>query len=976
MFYMNFFADLKSRLLMAVLVCVAACMTVVSCYDDSDLRDKIEMIVDRLFDLEQRLDSELSALKAMMEGKLLISSVSTDVATGVTTLVLSDGKELKLYPEADMSAFLTYYVNSAGVKHWAYINEKGKVTPFYDKDGGLIPIESSFPSVELNEDGEAVLVLGDQEYPLSGNSVFSDYELITDELTGEVYAVTFTFGEDMTFTVSVDGANGLYFVQASGGWSTTIIRNYYVANGLTERVQVDARGVVDYVLQVPDGWRVKETEDIYGGEKVMYFNITAPTKELVASGVAVAEGELKVMAVLQGGKATVSKLYLSSHPFHEFEVSLGKADIRMYNGLQKFVYGVSAKADYDEASILEVAETLLDAYTYPAGYGLSDIDLKGKPVAEILGAEPVVGEEYVLWALPVLYDMNAEENPYYLKEGTFETLEFKYNSVEFAVSSPSFRDAVLSMDLKGVDAYYTELLPEAEYDLEDVLYGLNNQFYDPVIEPMTYNGSVFEFAHLEATPATEYVAWIAVAQEGKTYAETDLVICYFATLDLVAGGSVSVVAGKQSATPTEVTVPLTAEGAESIYYTFVRPSVVEGFADEAAKANYLFNNGILVLGTSVDANSGAVISDLKPENDVVLLAVATDSEGKYGAVLTLDCKTAPIEYNDLKVNLELTRNDPNNVVVAISCEGGEADGYLYWVGKTSENTWKSSMYLGGSAETAQAYMYLNPDNTRFKTVAEKYPVTDGTITMTDLSLKTDYVVVAMARDKEGGYSKAEALIFTTRSLALGTIVESTDDKWAAAKPTIEWLDDKFFAGSGQLGGQYGFTVTVPQGFTAYVLAGTDSYLNQGNDDLVMSVEDKIIKIIEYVDKPRDWHLTVSDDWIWPHIGYEHYHSEHGAPFWGNSVIWADSEYHKSVCDCPGTTVKKMEINGYMVNVKYVVNINDGKPLEFRQPQAVGSTEKVVDKVFVVCQDKQGNCYENFVFDVPVEKFQNAGSRDE
>ena len=180
--------------------------------------------------------------------------------------------------------------------------------------------------------------------------------------------------------------------------------------------------------------------------------------------------------------------------------------------------------------------------------------------------------------------------------------------------------------------------------------------------------------------------------------------------------------------------------------------------------------------------------------------------------------------------------------------------------------------------------------------------------------------------------------------------------------------------TGTLSGSYGFTVTLPAGFTAYVLAGTDNYLNDGDETLVLTPEDKIIKIIQYVDRPRDWHLTTTDDWVWPHVGYIHYHSEHGAPLWGNSIIWASMEYHDSVCDCGGNFVETVDMQGHSVEVTHVININDGNPVEFRQPQAIASTEEVVDRVFVVCQDLDGNCYQPFEFDVPVEIFQNAGGR--
>ena len=70
------------------------------------------------------------------------------------------------------------------------------------------------------------------------------------------------------------------------------------------------------------------------------------------------------------------------------------------------------------------------------------------------------------------------------------------------------------------------------------------------------------------------------------------------------------------------------------------------------------------------------------------------------------------------------------------------------------------------------------------------------------------------------------------------------------------------------------------------------------------------------------------------------------------------------------------MQGYDVEVTHQICLNNGVPVEFRQPQAIASTTEIIDKVFVVCQDLDGNCYEPFSIDVPVELFRNAGGRDE
>ena len=953
---------------------MVACMavpTAVSCFDPSGLQEQIDMLVDKVYELEEKLNNELSALKSMIDGNAMISSVIVS-AEGVTTIKLTTGAEFQLYPKQDMQSFITYMkasINGENVDCWAYIDEKGVKRYMRDAEGNPIPVAAETPKV-VEIDGETYLEIGGVQYPLSGNSVFSDYELITDELTGDVYAVTFTFGEGMSFTVTVDGACGFSFVTTSGGFGQTlIIKDYFISYGLTEKVQIDPRGVVDYVLQVPDGWRVKEVEDVYMGAK--YFAITAPSKELVQSGVAEAEGDLKVVAVLEGGKATVSRLYVTTSPFTTFDVSLGNLNAKMYNGLQKFVYGVALKSQFEEDAVFSEAEGLLTEYSYPAGYGVTSEDLS-VTVTEVLGAEPVAGEEYVFWALPALYYETIEDAGYYLDQKTFVTKDFKYSSVAFEVSDIRFRDAQLSMEVVGADAYYMELVPASEFLMEDLLYYLNNRYYDPITSPMSYEGSIFTLTGVEAAPATAYVAWVAVAEDGKTYSESDVVMCEFSTLKLEAGGSVNVAAGEQTVTALDVVVPLTAEGAEAIYYSFMAKSSANSYADDEAKVTYLFEKGTSVKSTAVEARLTDFISKTKPATSYVMMAVASDKDGKYGQVLTLEVATSEITYNDIVVNVELLANDPGNVVLGVSAK--DATDFIYWVGRTADNTWKSTNYLGGKLETAEAYMYLNSDNYKITSVMASYPLVDGKITLTDLTVDVDYVIVAMAKDANGVYSHGTMLKFVPNPVALGNVITKEDPKWEAARPTVTWLTDKFQPSTGMMSGQYGCTVLLPENMTGYVLLATDNALCESDVAYELERDAKIIKVMVEADHRRDSDLPDPaidpEEWpnyMWPD-GSIFFHHEHGHPLFGYGIIWASREVHQELCGGDHEGVKPGKANGKDIDVTHVLLFNDGNPIEFRQPSAIASTEEVVDKVYIVLQDLDGNCYETYVFDVPIEYF--------
>lgn len=970
---MKTFTRIRTGMMRTAAFLLLAVPAFVSCYDDTALReitdelqkendklnDKIDLVIESLEEFKESVNNEFAALYDMMKGNAMIKSVVTD-ANGITTVVLTDGKTLLLYPKANMQSFITYMTASVDGKNvdcWAYIDEDGIKRYLKDAEGNPIPVDKEVPEV-IEKDGELYIVIGGAEYPMSGTSVFSDYELIVDELTGEVYAVTFTFGENMTFTVTVDGACGFYFVSPTGGFgSNVIIEDYFVAYGTTDNIQIDARGVVDYLIQAPDGWKVKDKVDEYMG--TLYFQVTAPKRELVESGAAESEGYLKVMSVLEGGKASVTRLYLTSSPFSKMSVSFGKADVQMYNGLQKFVYGVCPESDFDELSILEKATELLTAYDYPAGYGMSNSDLVDEDLYALSGSALVTGQKYVFWALPALYYMTEDDAGYYVASGTMEKQVFTYANVEFSVGNITFSDAKLTMNLEGVSSYYTELVPAEEFLLEDVVFWLNNPgMYEAKTEPMSYEGSIFQFAGKVAEKSKQYVAWLAVIEDGKNYTEEDVVVVEFSTLSLSPGGSVSVEAGEAEVSALEIKVPLTAAGAETVYYSFLTKSDAAKYADERAKAEYLFEKGLSTTEDSAVAVASETVSKMKPETEYVLFAVASDSEGLYGNVLVESYKTTTIQYNDLVVKMELLTNEPGNFSASISAEG--AVDFLYWIGKVSDNTWKSSNYLAGSVETAQAYMYLNSTRSTFISVMEKYPVADGKIVMTDLALGEEYVIVAMAKDADGIYSEATGLFFKTRPIALGNIVYSTDPAWAEATPELVWDPAGFEPSSGMMMAKYTFTFDCPDHLTAFVLCGAQSYIDDGGNIKNMTTADEIIKIVEMSDKQSDKDLLVDEE-LWDKTGsmdaWQWFRFSHGSALFGNAVIFAVGEHVHDECEVCST------YNGGSEMIVYTAD----SPVEFRNPYASGEEE--VDKVYVVYRDLDGNYYEPHVVDVPDEYFE-------
>ena len=162
--------------------------------------------------------------------------------------------------------------------------------------------------------------------------------------------------------------------------------------------------------------------------------------------------------------------------------------------------------------------------------------------------------------------------------------------------------------------------------------------------------------------------------------------------------------------------------------------------------------------------------------------------------------------------------------------------------------------------------------------------------------------------------------------------------------------------------------------TGYVLLATDNALCESDVAYELEREAKMIKVMVEADHRRDSDIPDPaidpEEWpnyMWPD-GSIFFHHEHGHPLFGYGIIWANRDVHQALCGGDHEGVKPGKANGKDIEVTHVLLFNDGNPIEFRQPSAIASTEEVVDKVYIVLQDLDGNCYETYVYDVPIEYY--------
>lgn len=1023
------------KLLSKAIICsIFAIPMLTSCFDDTLLWDKINNIENRLESLEISLNEQLSALNSLISGKTTIADCKRN-ADGSYDVELSNGIRFTVPAEGCDYSSLVSVKEVNGVKCWATYDANGNLVVLTDSSGNPIPVvrKEYKTSVEaIIEDGIYYLVIDGKKYMTGYDAtelvqVFSSCQTHKDA-SGKVYAMTFTFGEGVKVTVAVDGYHGVVFKLPDAVGSSPVISEYYINYGETQSIQMNTVGILDYAMQVPDGWRIAERIDNLTGD--IYLDITAPSKKAVESGAAEDEGDLKVVAVVEGGKAAITRLSLSATPFKVFNITSIKAEIEPYNGVQKYVYGLCTTDEYDETELISQIEKALESSDdLPAGMYISESRME-KTLNEIYNEELDVFAAYTFWAIPALY---SETEGYYVRKGMFQTHSITPIKVEISEPAASLLDARVSVNVEGTESMYAGTSLKSDDLFESIIYKINNGIISPV-STGKYTGAASEFPTAESNkgvefhPATTYVIWVVPTEKAKKkYSVDDIIFKEFTTKDVTTEGSLELTLGEPVTDKTSIRIPIASNGAEIIYYAYLSDTDGNRYSTlkDEDKAELIREHPTC---TSVKASSTqAVITRVKPNTTMWLYAMAVDQDGRHGKVSTMSAKTAAMEYNDLTLSVTVPEVGSDRASFQVKVQGGTATEYIYWIGKISDAFWANTAYLGATLNTAQEYMACYPDDENIVRVMNKYGKVsaDGTIIIDDLNMSTQYVFIVLAKDETGLYSKGGYKMITTLSAQLGTIVREDSAKWKTARNQIEisWIKEAFHKGANSnMPSSYAFNIKCPTDLTAYIYCTSRKYYD--NETLFETVEDKIIDITAYAGRRYDLSIPTYDqnnnkvfqpDWTNDkgelQQGFlmnicDFY--VHGVPSRGFATYLAYGTHGNIACEawengtCANYTRAVEKIRGYctleywiewfksnkgMKNETYIIQNaqayldaykpyyegktpilfeNDGSALRVSEVNALGLNDagEVVDDVVVVFKDNDGNYYEPMFFDVP------------
>ena len=997
-----------------------------SCYDDSDLWDALEGVTDRVAQLEKDLKSQTDAMSSLLAAGSSVSKCEKQ-DDGSFLVTLSDGTKFKVLSQAtDFSSLMTY-VEVGGARYWALYRLGGEAELLKDASGKNIPVSTKVDVAV--KDGKYHIVINGVEYPTGYDvgDMVQVFESCTPhaDASGNVYALTFSFGEGRDITVSVDGYKGVVFRLETIGGAAEPVSEYYVPYGSTQSFLIDLEGVVDYALQIPYGWKVVERQDKLTDN--VYLDITAPSRALVESGAAFAGGDLKAMAVVEGGDAAITRMVLSSEPFKSLEFSSTRLLAEPYDGVVKFVYGLVLEAEFDEAAVLANVEKLITSNSdAPAGYVVSETAVN-LAMNEILGEDLDPEVRYVAFVIPALYDAESE-SVYYVDPSLLVTYEFGAILTKMSEPLPSLFDAEITVEVIGTDKMWAGTAVKEDNIFEDIIYAITNGITEPVDACASYSGpasgfpSASENAGVSFLPGVTYVTWcVPVDPDKVAYTEDDIIYREFTTKPVVAGGALEVVAGETAVSVSSIAVPVSAEGATMIYYAYLteteagRLGNTDGFDEQKFDIITKSDNFTVVMGDEAVAE----LKTVKPESTMWLFAVAVDADGKYGKVKCLSSTLPKVTFNGISLSYANIEIGSDKVEFQIVATGDTPVRYIYWVGTVNDPFW---VKCGKIRQDAEKYMAVYPDDEAIAKVmrANGEISEDGKIVIGNLRMEEEYVIMVLAQDESGKFSKGAYKKITTLAADLGTIRTTGSELWNAAKETIkiEWIPETFEAAASQnMLAQYGFDFSCPQEYTAHVLCASDNYFEDAgitkNTQIIIEIENFCSR--KYDDGrtvERDGEILLEPDYYAdgekrggqmmnvyryyvhgvPTRGFVTYFAS-GSHGDGNCIYWengADVNYQRALdliaehCTlapyerrAASFGLKGQEaadwaqdlLTAYLPfyeNAVPIIYENDGSPLRVMTPNATGVNEKgvVPDRVVVVLKDRDGNYFEPMYFEVP------------
>lgn len=784
------------RFVKAAAIAATACLAAFSCskYDDTQLKESIKDLEERVQTLEEQVADNVAALQSMIS----LGSVQAcvfDQNTGKVTITLISGKTITIDTQVKGSSLLTV-IEQDGVYYWALCND-GE-TSLLQIGGKPVPVTVT-PGLKLSDAGEW-LITADGGKTWVSTGIFQQQS----EETASSFFQNVTEDGDYLILTLMDGTQVKVAVVGEAKFVASAQELYFSKEGLEKSIAIEMNNVKAFtVTERPEGWKARvdhnEDEDTYS------LVITSP-EDIDAS---VTEGTVKVLGLFNGGQnpeiISVDVAYEAA-----FTLSLGvgaTVDVSVsehaFSDVNGYVVGAVKAAEFSAEAVAAWLNT-------EEGY-LSECHTEAKTFSvEELVQDYDAGEAYVVFAaehIPV--KLITAGSAYYSADG-IQNVEIGSTKVAAGISDIRYDSAHLSLEFTDMTGYfggYSELGFWEAYGRDNVLEAIQVGNMTPMTAP-SYDGLVNHFPDgVESTqilPDTEYVVWIMPESENGEYAAEDFILYTFRSAQISSDETIAAPAYEV----TDVTYggfTATVTPASGVYKTYAAIRKVSAVPEDVVTSvTELIDINNFSSGSSrltVSANS------FSEDDEVCLLAVSVTEDGRFGQVVKQTVELKKLEYSDaIFVSASAKIHDLGDVTLTLAFTGNPST-ITYYCSATnyfSDDVMQDMLAKGQIGEAVCDYKISELEG-------------GNTLELTGLTTGLEYTFYALVKDASGVPSKMTTLKFTP-IVVIDYILSSSAD-YEYGMPVLSGTKS---------GTTYSYTITKPESCAKYWLFINDFEYITGN----------------------------------------------------------------------------------------------------------------------------------------------------
>ncbi len=752
-----------------VMTLCAASSLFVSCegYDDSELRGQISQLDQRVKNLEN-LQAQLEALTARVDA---LYTLKFQVAANNELQYSFDGGK-------------TW--TGTGV----ILAKEAEPCDHECPPCQYVPCDHECPEVSLVDNGDSVTIkVGDAEFTIE-----KPQEIVFEIRAGKVY---FESEGTMTVNIKTSGIEDVTVMAAPKGWWA----------------EINSEGKVE--ITAPDYESTQSTLDYETWEEIPAENAVSGYVKVHACG---ADGKCMVgkIAVEVSGQPLVVKAYAGNAYFTIAGTS---------SWPPTFYYGISTKETL-EADTQDLLKRLNDGDwsltdDYPSNWG--EYTEVTASIAELLGEEPRIGQDYIVWAVldsyaAAPYDMDDLVYAYYSP--------LKVNITEVEAERTAY-NVTVDVEVLGADSYVAVAMPGTYIDefspidsyAEQMAMAINSGEYYGKLYTENYTGSALDIAANTSysmtgnySPDTDIYV-LVLPLDGRSfedYTAADVVIGQFKTSELTSGGSIDLSAKQiyeymgevydydiwdyvttlikldpYTQVGVEVT-PSSTDGWSAFYYSFLTEAQWADYGAYDEDLVDLLLEGWGMTPSDVKAWPLNLTETVSPATTVHFVAFIVDETGKYGQLAKVKLTSEELKKADFTWVEPYTTNLTDGILknsqileFTPKFEGGvEAASYKYVLAQTQYyNQWE------GKDDAQMAEELFFSTSSSVKTISADELI-NGVLYVTGHSYGYPYYFAIVPIDADGNPG-ASAAILEYETVFVVEDVVTEGEAFAATEPEIK-----------------------------------------------------------------------------------------------------------------------------------------------------------------------------------------------